>query len=336
MATSEGAVRAALTAAVGVARLAPSVHNTQPWRWRLAANGLVLRADRRRQLPVADPDGLLLTQSCGTALHHALIALAADGWLTRVRRLPDPADADLFAEIELTGRGGPDPAAAELAQAARQRRTDRRPLTDRPVGDAVLGLIVAAIAGEHTNLHLLHPDEILNLAAAMSHATEAQAGEESFRIELAGWVGAGRPDATGIPAAAIPEQPPRTRVPGRFFGPPGTLLVDDGHDRAARYAVLHGDTDTPVAWLHAGEALSAGWLTATRHGLSVLPISAPVEIPATRERLRHLLAGLGYPYLAMRIGNPDTGQPGPPATPRLPIGEILDADRAGDGGADER
>ena len=74
----------------------------------------------------------------------------------------------------------------------------------------------------------------------------------------------------------------------------------------------------------AGEALSAAWLTATCHHLSILPISAPVEVTSTRERLRQLLSGLGYPYLAIRIGHPDTSQPAPPATPRLPTDQILD------------
>src|SRR3954451_22815591 len=79
-------------AAVAVAVRAPSIHNTQPWSWRLGPDALVLRADRSRQLAVADPDGHSLLVSCGAALHLTDVALRAQGWQIVTRLLPDPAD----------------------------------------------------------------------------------------------------------------------------------------------------------------------------------------------------------------------------------------------------
>src|SRR5436305_2280585 len=71
---AEGLRRAAIDAGS-----APSVHNTQPWRWRTRSAALELWADRGRQLRVSDPDGRMLTLSCGAALHHAVVALAVQG-----------------------------------------------------------------------------------------------------------------------------------------------------------------------------------------------------------------------------------------------------------------
>ena len=68
-----------LAYALTIAGRAPSIHNTQPWRWRLRGNVADLYADTRRQLVVADPDRRLMTVSCGAALDHACTALAADG-----------------------------------------------------------------------------------------------------------------------------------------------------------------------------------------------------------------------------------------------------------------
>jgi nitroreductase len=316
----------ALRTAVEAARAAPSVHNTQPWRWQISdGRTLHLYADRRRQLQVADPDSRLLTESCGAALHHARLALAAAGRRIDVRRLPDQARPDLLATITVTGRGEPDEHAATLLSAASSRRTDRRPITNRPVDQAALDTISAAVAAEDTRLHLLRGDQVLELAAAMSGADRTEAAEEAHRDEIARWVGGERREATGIPASAVPQQPPQTQVAGRYFGPPGTLPVDDGHDAAAVYGILHGDSDTPLAWLRAGEALSAGWLTATTQGLSMLPISAVVEVLPARMALRRLLSGLGYPYLAVRIGYPDPDEPEPPATPRLTADDIIES-----------
>jgi len=54
---------------------APSVHNTQPWTWRvLDSTTIELYADRTRQLPATDPLGRDLAISCGAALHHLVVA----------------------------------------------------------------------------------------------------------------------------------------------------------------------------------------------------------------------------------------------------------------------
>jgi hypothetical protein len=66
-----------LAEAAHLALHAPSVFNTQPWRWRVGADSLRLYADRDRHLGIVDPDDRLITMSCGEALHHARAAGAA-------------------------------------------------------------------------------------------------------------------------------------------------------------------------------------------------------------------------------------------------------------------
>src|SRR3954462_217561 len=91
---SDRPAAAILAEAAEAAGFAPSIHNTQPWRWRVAAAGLGLFAARERQRGVPDPGGRMLHVSCGAALHHARVALAAEGWTTETLRLPDRADPD--------------------------------------------------------------------------------------------------------------------------------------------------------------------------------------------------------------------------------------------------
>jgi nitroreductase len=67
---------------------APSVHNTQPWRWRVNGTQVDLLADYNRQLVYADPARRDLMISCGAALHHFQVAAAGLGWATRVRPPP--------------------------------------------------------------------------------------------------------------------------------------------------------------------------------------------------------------------------------------------------------
>jgi nitroreductase len=315
---------AGLAAAAQIAGYAPSVHNTQPWRWLVRGHTLELWAVRQRQLPITDPLGRLLTVSCGTALQHARLALAAEGWQAEVTRLPDPDQPDLLARIVVTGRTEVTPAAKRLIQTAQVRHTDRRPLPETPVDPATVDELRATAAQEGAHLHVLRPDDVIQLAGAASRAQRVEDVDPSWAEELSYWTGGTRDDGLGLPDAVIPSTSPSTTVPGRNFGPSGTLPVGPGHDKAAVYAILYGDEDSELGWLRAGEALSATWLVATERDLTLLPLSATVEVPQTRQILINLLANIGEPVLVIRLGAADPDHAGLPHTPRLPSAQTID------------
>src|SRR5437764_14995268 len=68
---------------------APSIHNTQPWRFVLTQDALEIHADRTRRLKVLDPRGRQLRISLGCALFHARVAIAPAGHEPSGRRPPD-------------------------------------------------------------------------------------------------------------------------------------------------------------------------------------------------------------------------------------------------------
>ena len=121
--------RTVLEAAARASLRAPSVFNTQPWRWRIEAGVMELSADPERQVAAIDPEGRLLMLSCGGALHHALTALAAAGWAATVTRFPSD-DAAVLARVRIEGPTEPDPEAQALVNAISRRRTDRRAFGD--------------------------------------------------------------------------------------------------------------------------------------------------------------------------------------------------------------
>lgn len=98
---------AALTEAVRIATFAPSLHNTQPWQWRVDGATLELYADPIRQLAVEDPGGRLMVLSCGATLHHARIALAAQGSTVAVERLAGHDRPRLLARLALSEHSTP-------------------------------------------------------------------------------------------------------------------------------------------------------------------------------------------------------------------------------------
>ncbi|MET7402420.1 nitroreductase [Dactylosporangium sp. NPDC005572] len=316
-------VTQALVGAAQTARLAPSVHNTQPWRWVVRGDRLELHAVPARQLQEQDPSGRLMLVSCGAALHHALVGLAAEGWTAEVDRPAGPSGAPL-AVVRAVAHEPADPHAMQRLQLLRVRHTDRRVVGPEPVPPGVRQALVDAARQAGARLHVLRRDEVLQLAVMVEHADEAHRRDERMRAETASWVGGERPGGSGVPDAVLPAELPLTTVAERDFGVTGSLVAGEGHDSAASYAVLYGDADEPEQWLRAGEALSEVWLCATSHGTTVLPLSSPVELDFTRQALRRMLSDTGYPYLVLRLGVADPDHAGPPHTPRLPADQVIE------------
>ncbi|MEH1012971.1 nitroreductase [Micromonospora sp. CPCC 206060] len=335
-------VPAALADAARAALHAPSVLNTQPWRWVITGGALELHADPDRQLTVADPAGRLLTLSCGAALHHARVVLTAGGHEVTVDRHPEPARPRLLARIRLTGRRTPQVAEHALLAAIPRRRTDRRAFGDTPVDPILLDRLRDAAAAEGAGLHVVRGDQMPMLAVVTAQAAATELADPAYRAELTRWTHRPPWSGDGVPATTAVRQVPR-RVPVRdhtLGGTPG-LGVGVGRDSGASFAVLHGTDDDPAGWLRGGEALSAVLLTAVACGLSTAPLSDAIEVAWPRRLLRDLLAGQGEPYLALRIGYTAAADGLPPVPRRDPVEVIAHgtddaAEAAGRTGTDDR
>jgi len=312
-----------LERALTVAGRAPSIHNTQPWRWRVRGNVADLYADTRRQLIVVDPDRRLLTVSCGAALHHASTALAADGIGAAVDLTPSKGDPTHLARLTVTGRTPVTDAAVRLFHTIQIRHTDRRPLLDQSIRGSDVAAMRTVVGEYGTGLHPISRTDVLELAAATARAQRNEIDDAAAQRELDAWTGDRRPVGAGVPDANILSEPSRTTVPSRDFGHPGTAPTSSGHDKSAMFAILYGPDDEPISWLQAGRALSALWLYAVAHNIAVVPLSAAVEEAFTRQKLHRMLAGLGYAQLAVRLGIADPNQEATPHTPRLPASETI-------------
>lgn len=311
--------------AATVAARAPSILNTQPWRWRVDENLLELRADRSRQVSSIDPRGRLLTLSCGAALHHARLVLAVTGREPVVTRLPDLRDPDLLARIRLGGLGEASWDDTYMRRAIPHRRTDRRPFPSiGPVPQEATEALRRVAEAEQIRLHRIPGDRVAGLRAAVELAQRAQSRDHRYLRELLDWVrrprgvGEGVPPDTFVPAVARP-------VPLRDFAQAGEVRLHPGagDDLTAEYLVLVTDGDDRIDWLRAGEAASAVWLTAAHHELAVSVLSDVIEVPEARQLLRTQLPGAGHPQLVLRVGV--DLQPTPPkASPRRPPSDFIE------------
>ncbi|HKG27244.1 MAG TPA: hypothetical protein VKB09_16450, partial [Thermomicrobiales bacterium] len=144
--------------AVSYAVLAPSGHNTQPWRFRLEDDAIELHADRTRALPVVDPDDRELTIACGAALLHLRLALEHAGILHEIELLPDGADVDLLARVRVVSFFPAQPEEDALFAAIPLRRTNRQPFDDRPLPVALASTLAETVAAEGAWLRTVDGD----------------------------------------------------------------------------------------------------------------------------------------------------------------------------------
>ena len=316
--------------AVALAARAPSIHNTQPWRFVLAADVLELWADRRRQLDIADLDGRALLVSCGGALHLVCLGFAAQGWRTMTERLPDPAEPDLLARVRFVGRRTANLRVQEMAAAAARRHTERRPFSPGPVSPELLSSLCATVHDPGVYVHSVRrPDERLDLAVAVSWADGLQAGNAAYQAELARWV---RPDGRtaddGVPSTAVPHlapnRPRHTEIPVRDFevGAPGVQELAGGVDEQPVYLVVFSRDDNPTARLRSGEAYARLSVKAQQLGLASSAITQALDIPGVRGRLKVLMSWPDHPQMILRVGWPPGGDEAPP-TARRPIAAVL-------------
>lgn len=316
---------------VDAARHAPSVHNTQPWRFTSTVDGLDLWADRSRGLPVLDPDGRQLHLSCGAALLHARVAARALGLRPDVVLLPDPAEPDHLARLQLTPGPPADADELDLAGAIAHRHTSREAFAARSLPEPLIDALRLAAEREAAILRpVTSRDDLVELEVLLAHADRSEEADPAYRQELAAWVRSG-PSNDGIPAAALPADAERgSALRLRDFQPDGQAVSPEQPPAAEHPDVVLLATagDTPTSWLQAGQALGAVLLRGTAAGVVAQPLGQATDNTASRQRLGRALGMLGVPQLALRLGYPSQAGPGVPPvrTPRRGVADVLNTD----------
>ena len=316
-------------AAVALASRAPSLHNTQPWHWQLHQGVLDLRADRSRQLQVADPDGHSLLISCGAAAALTQLALAAQGWTVQASLLPDPNDPDLLASFPLPRRRERDQQAAQRMEAAGRRRSERRVFGPQPVSPEVVERLRVAAQAPAVYAHFpTRPEEKLELAVAISRADRSERDDPAYAAEMAQWVRADPDRLDGVPTTVIPavpvDQPRHTDIPLRDFelGIPGNQLISTGTDERPLVGVILTEGDSQLERLRAGGSMMRLMIQAELDGIATCALSQAVDLLFFRSQLRSVMSWTGYPQMMVRLGQRPVSAAAP-LTARRPVDEVL-------------
>ncbi len=310
---------------VRYAALAANGHNTQPWRFRITDDQIVIRPDFARRTPVVDPDDHHLWISLGCVAEALAIAAAASGRPAEARF--DPAnDGQIVVAL---GHGMPR--SSFLFDAIPHRQTTRAEYDGRSV--AVVdsrALQDAAAAVVSTDLVLATDrsamDRLRDLVVA---ANTEQMADAAFVAELKRWVRYNPHEALqagdGLYAAATGNPVlPGWLAPTLFDLAFRTNPENDRYARQIRgsagIAIFLANNPTPDGWIGVGRAYQRFVLQTTALGLRLSFLNQPVEVARFRPELADVIGAPGRRAdLVVRYGY----GPRLPFSPRRPVAQVL-------------
>ncbi|TDE21364.1 hypothetical protein [Actinomadura sp. 6K520] len=328
--TDTGRVAADARHAVEDAIWAPSVHNTQPWRFGVAGTRITMRADPDRRLGVADPRGREMLISCGAALYTLRLALRRLGYDPVVHLLPDPDRPQLLADVDLRPGEPADEAVEREHAQIRRRHSHRGGFAAAPEPGVLTGLRHAA-EREGARLVQAVDAHVKGALAALTDAAEhVQRRTPAYATEIARWAPApGTSRMDGVQQDAYPQRTPRTapHFPARDFARGqgwGVVAADDDTALTGLVVLLVSAGDTPADWVKSGQALQRLLLRAAGHDLSAAYHTQALQVPDLREFIRAQFCGDAYPQLLLRLGVADGEQL---TSVRRPVEDVLTEER---------
>jgi hypothetical protein len=323
---AEGTSEEKLWFIVQYAVLAPSTHNTQPWRFRIHGNLVELYGDFSRKLPVVDPDGRELMMSCGAALFHLRTAIEYFGSGCEVELFPEPKDPAMLARVHLGLKSETTAEDILLFNAIPRRRTNRTAFLPDPVPDALVKALVEGAEEEGAWLGVIESEETrYAVAELVARADRRQWSSKEFRRELAAWLHPNRVDGRdGMPSYALGTN----RLPA-YAGPLVIRTFDLGKGVGAKdreialyspvLAVLGTDADTAADWMIAGQALAKVLLRARVEDVWASFLNQAIEVAELRPELAAAIGRAGCPQVLLRMGFGQEVKP----TPRRSAKEVI-------------
>ena len=306
------------------ATLAPTGHNTQPWKFRVRDQRIDILPDFSRRTPVVDPDDHHLFVSLGAAAENLSLASAARGYPGTLGF--DPANGGSVIFSSAAGQATP----SDLFDAIPRRQSTRADYDGRPVSPADLSRLAEAATVPGVNLVLLTDQfRVERLRDLVVAGNSAQMADAAFLRELKSWLRFNPRQAlrTGDGLYSVATGNPT--LPD-WLGPLAFDWLATAQSQNETYArqirsssgiaVFLAEKADPAHWVAVGRACQRFALRATALGLKHAFINQPVEVAAFRPELADLVGMPGRrPDIVMRFGH---GAP-LPYSPRRPVDSVM-------------
>jgi hypothetical protein len=315
---------AVLRELVRYATLAPSSHNTQCWKFRVADSSISVLPDFSRRCPAVDPDDHHLFVSIGCATENLAQAALAYG-LHGNAGSDSPSGEAVRLSLEPTKA-----VASALFNAMPERQSTRGEYDGNPISTNELAMLERAATGNGVQVVLL--TERAAMERVLEYVVEgntAQMNDRAFVKELRAWIRFSGSDAVrtgdGLYSASSGNPSVPSWLGSLLFGLFFTLKGEN--DKYAKHvrsssgiAVFVSETESPAQWIEVGRCYERFALQSTALGIRNAMLNQPVEVTALRPQLATFLGfGGRRPDLVVRFGR---GPKLPPSL-RRPLEAVL-------------
>ena len=298
--------------------LAPSGHNTQPWKFSVSEDEIQVFADKTRWLRVCDPNQASLHIGVGCALENLLIAAEHFGYEHRVVYFPEAGHEELVAIVKLTPGGQPSPFRdASLFHAITARHTSRSTYNRRPLSKQNSNRLQQCCIEPGIWLDMIDDLESRRkVKDLLIRGHTIMMRDRAFRAETGYWVGQGIFNMPRLIARLVQFTFP-------YVNPSIALTMMDSRlvMSAPLVAVLSSTVNDRESQAKVGQVFERVCLAATMLGIRVQPMSATVDVSETKAQMTKLLPNPdGVPQHVFRLGY---AEPVKTPAPRRPFSEIL-------------
>jgi hypothetical protein len=311
-----------------LARLAPTPHNTQPFRIRPldehSADVVILR---ERLLPREDHGNRYVVSAFGILAVAMQLAARQLGLELQVQQNPDldPAALHMGGPQAVAGNatvvGTCEPAPA--ADILNLRRTSRLPYHDRPVDSGALAAFGRVLQGSgHRMITRDDPETVRSLLHLNAEAIVDNLHLDDEREEISRWYRMGATPQFGDGLWQQPMNQPAWELRSAFMFPHVFHLPGLKQFAIARYlrtqrgtrhiGLLCGPFQEPADLFQAGQSLMRLWLEMSRANVYMQPMGSMLTNPAYAKEIARRF-GVDDCWLVFRFGYSDP----PPQAPRL-------------------
>lgn len=315
---SDGTVEDKLRFLIQYAILAPSIRNSQPWKFQVVDDAVHLTVDRSRARRTTDPELRELVISCGAALQHLCVAARKFGFLLDIEKLPE-GKSNLLAIVRLDGEADPGETDTILFYAIHKWLNVPQPFrSKKKIPEELLNELGKMADSETTWLHLARkPASRDTLAGLIAEADEAQKQvEENRRKQLAAAVHSKRRKQDRGALFHLGVSGGAGHIADYFHSflrRPSTASEVARKQRALAdsepiLAVLGTFDNTMASWLESGQVLASVLLRGLSVGVRASFLNQSVEMPEFRDKLMASLNLTGHPQVVFRLGFPESIQ----------------------------
>ena len=323
-----------VAASLALASLAPSSHNTQPWKVRVMSEREVLvLLDEKRLLPAVDPERREALVSIGAFLENLVRGAESQGLAAKVEITADGPSGTGSARVSF------EPAAAggekKILEAILARNTFRGPLPADPLPAETVRDLAGTASTRWTYFPSTSPGGAW-IRKAIAESNRIQASRDDAMEELSRWIrfspGAVARHRDGLTTSGM-ELPTPVRafmalffneksVQGKAFREAGVKKAMEQADACAGFFVLSSPDGTPRAAVQAGRDLESFWLEAVQRGVAVHPMSQVLEESPWKDQIASRLGIGGTVQMVLRVGLAPT--PSRPGSPRRSLGNFVE------------